>query len=553
MTEMIRSAGLKSTPSVLSDDVHVLEQRQDVVADIKVAAYCRVSTDMEIQKKSLDTQIAAFNKVIEEHPGWVLAGIYADKGISGTTVRHREEFKRMIEDAKAGKIQYILAKSISRFARNTVDTLAYVRELKTYGVSVFFEKEKLDTGNAVSEFLLSIFAASAQEEIISLSNNMKVGKRMRYAAGITQWTHVYGYRCAEDGTWYVDPEEAKVIRRVFDEYTSGRTLPQICKGLMEDGIPSSGGKTVWVPKSLADILHNEKYIGDLRMQKTYISDPIQHIKVSNRDAKLKQFYKENHHEAIVDRRSYDMAQMISAMKDMHRGTAQYPYYGFLKCPICGENMIRCALPRNNYTFGWTCGGKASKKGDLRRHRTACPPYYIMDNYIDGAFWNAIKGIKLTELKAIAESEDEEKAAAAQALLALKAVVPMKNKKIEYKHLCDTVQRMVFPQWTVMRVEWKCGIVTDTAIEYKKAGDMPYPDITKEDVEHITRDKGTFILNTYVVNGVPLIKGCPDRQVEGIMNARDAILKTIILEPLAYEAPVPRVYGIKSTKNEESKR
>lgn len=248
-----------------------------------------------------------------------------------------------------------------------------------------------------------------------------------------------------------------------------------------------------------------------------------------------------------------MAQMISAMKDMHRGTAQYPYYGFLKCPICGQNMIRCALPRNNYTFGWTCGGKPSKKGDLRKHRTACPPYYIMDNYIDGAFWEAIKGMKLAELKAIAEGEDEEKAAAAGVLLTLKGMALRKNKKIEYKHLCDTVQWIAFPQWTVMRVEWKCGIVTTTTIEYKKAGDMPYPDITKEDVEHTSREKGTFILNTYVVNGVPLIKGCPDRQVEGIMNARDAILKTIILEPLTHEAPVPRVYGIKSTKNEESKR
>ena len=137
-------------PAALAPDVRVIEKKQEESREIKVAAYCRVSTDLEIQQQSLDVQIAAYNRVIREHPGWVLAGIYADKGISGTSVKHREEFLRMIEDAKAGKIQYILAKSISRFSRNTVDALAYVRELKSYGVSVFFEKEKLDTGNAIS-------------------------------------------------------------------------------------------------------------------------------------------------------------------------------------------------------------------------------------------------------------------------------------------------------------------------------------------------------------------------------------------------------------------
>ena len=180
--------------SALDQNVKIIEQNPDEEVVIKVAAYCRISKDVESQHQSLATQIEAYQRVISEHPGWVLAGIYADKGISGTTVKKRKEFLRMIEDAKAGKIQYILAKSISRFARNTVDVLAYVRELKSYGVSVYFEKEKIDTGNAVSEFVLSIYAASAQEEIISLSNNMKMGRRMRYAEGVMQWTHLYGLR-----------------------------------------------------------------------------------------------------------------------------------------------------------------------------------------------------------------------------------------------------------------------------------------------------------------------------------------------------------------------
>ena len=266
------------------------------------------------------------------------------------------------------------------------------------------------------------------------------------------------------------------------------------------------------------------------MQKSFISDPIRHIKVDNRDAKLKQYYKENHHTAIVDRRSYEMAQMIAAMKDFHRGTAQYPYYGFLKCPICGQNMIRCQLPRNNHTFAWTCGGKHTKKGDLRKQRTACPAYYILDAYLDEAFWNAIQSIDMNELTAIANGTDSEKATAAQAMLPLKSLAHRKaqaavkyqtlgsnfiaglDHAVEYKNLCDTVQSILFPQWNLMKVAWKCGITTSTPIEYRKASDMPYPDIKKEEVEHVLLGKSNYTAETYVINGVPLFKNSPSQQI-----------------------------------------
>ena len=525
-------------------EVRAIENQQEKYATIRVAAYCRVSTDMEIQETSLDTQIAAFSKIISERPGWTLAGIYADKGISGTTVKHREEFKRMIADAKAGKIDYIIAKSISRFARNTVDTLAFVRELKSYGVSVFFEKEKLDTGNAVSEFLLSIFAAAAQEEIISLSNNMKVGRRMRYASGVVQWTHVYGFRKGENGDWLVEEDEAKVVRRIFDEYAAGRSLPEICKGLEADGIPSTGSKTHWYPTSMATLLHNEKYVGDLRMQKSYISDPIQHVKVNNKDAKLKQYYVENHHSAIVPRETYEMVQMVSAMRDMHRGATQYPFYGFLKCPICGANMVRFAHPRNNYITAWTCAGKPSKKGDLRKHRTACPPYCIIEDYIEQAFWDALRAVDKQALKDMAASCSSEKAALAAQMLDLKQKTLFKGRNIEYKMLRDLVEKISFPQWATMRIDWKVGLASEAHIDYKKLSDMPYPSITREEVEHTTT-KGTIKSLAYVVNGEPVFKGCPDRQVEGLRHAQEEVLNLTILEARNYEPPVPRVFGTKT--------
>ena len=527
-------------------EVRVIEKAKEEHSIIRVAAYCRVSTDLEMQQTSLDTQIASFRKIITERPGWTLAGIYADKGISGTSVKHREEFKRMVADAREGKIDYIIAKSISRFARNTVDTLAYVRELKSYGVSVFFEKEKLDTGNAVSEFLLSIFAAAAQEEIISLSNNMKVGRRMRYAAGIAPWVPLYGFRKGENGEHLIDENEAAIVRRVFREYIAGSSLPEICRSLEKDRIPSMSGKTKWYPICVSEMLHNERYIGDLRMQKSYISDPIQHTQVSNRDAKVRQYYKENHHVAIIDRESYQMAQTIAALKDMHRGTSQYPYYGFLKCPICGERMIRFQHPRNNHAFAWTCGGKTSVKGSLRRDRTDCPAYFILEPYIDAAFLKAIQMLNLIGKRTIKESLAEQKTERVSRLMEYAVRCHAKEKpRIEYILLNDLVDSISFPTWTKMEVSWKCGLVSTVEIEYKKLTDQPFPTISLEEHVRRTRNSRTTSTAVYLINGVPLLKGCPSRQVSGIMRARKEVQDLIILEPFPYEPDVPRVFSART--------
>ena len=537
MSERVAGRG-----AALAPDVRVIEKKQEPTREIKVAAYCRVSTDLEIQQQSLDVQIAAYNRVIREHPGWVLAGIYADKGISGTSVKHREEFLRMIEDAKAGKIQYILAKSISRFSRNTVDALAYVRELKSYGVSVFFEKEKLDTGNVISEFVLSIFAASAQEEIISLSNNMKVARRMRYAAGYAQWTHVYGFRCGENKEWLVEESEAKVIRRIFREYVSGKPITAICRGLEADGIPSTGGKTSWRDKAVLDILHNEKYIGDVRMQKSFISDPIQHIRTDNRDAKLKQYYKENHHEAIVDRETFNMAQKMIAMRSTNQGFSQYPFYGTLKCPICGANMVRFATLRDTASYGWTCGGHATERGNLREDRTVCPPYFFEEDLLTETYWKTMQALGEEELRRIGEKQDR-KATAARTILERRRSCADAFPKIEYKDLCDLVERISFPKWTRMRIQWKCGLTSETDITLRKVTDHPFPMITQEVLEHKTT-KGNYETETYVLNGVPLLRSNPSQLVRSMKKVQQEILHLLILEPSDYEADVPHVYGTK---------
>lgn len=534
-------AFLNERSTGLADGVRVIKGTNAGPTTIKVAAYCRVSTDMEIQQRSLDIQIEAFNKVIREHPGWELAGIYADKGISGTSVRHREEFKRMIEDAKAGKIQYILAKSISRFARNTVDVLTYVRELKEYGVSVFFEKEKLDTGNATSEFLLSIYAANAQEEIISLSNNMKTARRMRSAAGIAQWTHLYGYRCAEDGSWIIEESEAEIVRRIFREYLEGRSLPEICSGLTQEGIQTPNGKQVWTPTAMSQMLHNERYIGDIRMQKSYISDPISHVRVDNRDAKLNQYYKEDHHPAIVPKNDFRMVQTIMTMKDQTRGMWQYPYYGILKCPICGANMVRFNVPRKNNLFAWTCGGKESVGGNLRKNRTACPPYFFVEKYINEGYWKAMMALDKDQLKVIANGGKTEKAEAAREILRLLPDSEQNYPQIEYRSLCMTVKKIQFPQWDTMKISWKCGMVSVARMEYQKVGDHPYPTIEKKVIEHVTK-VARFMKETFIVNGKPLIDACPNAQVRGIRKTQNTVMNLEILEPKPYEPAVPYVHG-----------
>ena len=537
---------MTNSQSVIAPDVQVFEQQRERQAAIRVAAYCRVSTNLEVQELSLETQMKAYNKIIQDHPGWVLAGIYADQGISGTSVSHRREFLRMIEDAKAGRIQYILAKSISRFSRNTVDLLAYVRELKNYGVSVYFEKERIDTGNIISEFMLSILAAAAQEEIISLSNNVKIGKRMRFAAGIPSWTNIYGFYKGENGEWLVQEEEAAIVRRIFKEYILGRSLTEICRQLMAENVPSPSGKTIWGATALSKIIHNEKYIGDVRMQKSFTIDPIQNIEVNNREAKIRQYYKENHHVAIVDRDVFQMAQEIAAMKDLHRGESQYPYYGILKCPLCGENMVRSSLPRNSRTMGWTCAGKPSEQGNLRRQRTACPPFYILDNYINNAFWTALKSVDSRKLHAIIH--DYKARGPVIQMLDLKK--RSKRGKIEYWMLRELVESISFPMWTKMQIVWRCGLTSCVEIKYKKLSDIPWPMITKGLAERETV-RGKFTLPTYFVNGEIYTKGCVSQQIAGINRAHEYIQNLTILEPRVYEPAIPRVYGgSTSSENEE---
>ena len=223
---------------------------------LRVAAYCRVSTDSDEQATSYEAQIEHYTEFIQKNPEWVLAGIFADDGISGTNTKKREEFNRMIDECRAGNIDMIITKSISRFARNTLDCLKFIRELKDINIPVFFEKESINTMDAKGEVLLTIMASLAQQESQSLSQNVKLGLQYRYQQGQVQVNHnrFLGYTKDADGHLVVDPAQAEIVKRIYREYLEGKSMDKIAAGLEADGILTGAGKAKWHTSTINKIL-----------------------------------------------------------------------------------------------------------------------------------------------------------------------------------------------------------------------------------------------------------------------------------------------------------
>ncbi|MEG1571253.1 MAG: recombinase family protein [Clostridia bacterium] len=433
----------------------------------RVAAYCRVSTDMEQQESSLENQMSSFRALIAAQPGWELAGIYPDEGLSGTRTANRVQFQKMIADCEAGKIDYIVTKSISRFARNTMECLQYVRRLKDLGIYVYFDENHFDTGSSSSEMLLSILAAVAQEESHSISENMKWGFRKRFQAGHPKWTLTYGFVKGEDGQYRINEEQAKGARRIFELYVSGTSLLEISRILQKENIPAmNGGK--WWPKSLATVLHNEKYMGDVMMQKCYTVDHISHKKVKNDQTLVPSYYVRDHHEAIVSRKTFELAQTILSLKDRHQGYVQYPYYGTLICPFCGEKMVSFHLPFSGYLSAWTCGGGAEG--------SKCPYYSVQTKYVDRIVQEAYAHIDMERVRVLADNGGIE-AEAAKALLEWKKRHP-RLQRVEYIFLDALIEKITFINWNEAVVFWRFGEKAQLNITYDKIFEIPTVALTQ---------------------------------------------------------------------------
>ena len=332
---------------------------------LRVAAYCRVSTDSEEQASSYEVQVAHYTLFIQKNPEWELAGIYADDGITGTNTKKREEFNRMIQDCMDGNIDMIITKSISRFARNTLDCLKYIRELKEKNIPVFFEKENINTMDSKGEVLLTIMASLAQQESQSLSQNIKLGLQYRFQNGEVRVNHsrFLGYTKDEEGNLIIEPAEAKVVKRIYREYLEGASLLQIGRGLEADSILTGAGKTKWRPETLKKILQNEKYIGDALLQKTYTVDFLNKKRVQNKGI-VPQYYVEKSHEPIIPRDLYMQVQEEMIRRaNLHSGanrkkrvySSKYALSSIVYCSKCGEIYRRIAWNnRGKHSTVWRC-------------------------------------------------------------------------------------------------------------------------------------------------------------------------------------------------------
>ena len=332
---------------------------------LRVAAYCRVSTDSDEQAASYEAQVEHYTTFIQKNEEWEFAGIFADDGISGTNTKKREEFNRMIGECMEDRIDMIITKSISRFARNTLDCLKYIRQLKDKNIPVFFEKENINTTDSKGEVLLTIMASLAQQESQSLSQNVKLGLQYRYQNGEVQVNHnrFLGYTKDEDGHLIIEPAEAEVVKRIYYEYLEGASLAQIGQGLQADGILTAAGKAKWRPETLKKILKNEKYIGDALLQKTYTVDFLTKKRVKNNGI-VPQYYVENSHEAIIPRDLYMQVQEEMVRRaNLHSGamrkkrvySSKYALSSIVYCPKCGDIYRRIAWNnRGKHSIVWRC-------------------------------------------------------------------------------------------------------------------------------------------------------------------------------------------------------
>lgn len=336
-------------------------QNRDKYHQLRVAAYCRVSTEQEEQQNSYQVQISYYTDLINKKKEWTLAGIFADEGISGTQTKKRTEFNRMIRMCKNKKIDLVITKSISRFARNTVDCLEYVRQLKDLGIGVIFEKENINTLTMTSEFMIALYGSFAQAESESISKNVSWGKEKAYREGKVafQYSKLLGYRKGEDGKPEIVPEEAETVRMIYAMFLDGYSMTDIANRLMELNRCTALGSAKWNSGIIRNILRNEKYAGDALLQKTYTVDCISHKVVKNHGERP-MYLVTDHHAPIIDRDTYNRVQQELARRSSKRKvsdktiTEQGKYsskYALTELLICGH----CGTPYRRTT--WTSRGK----------------------------------------------------------------------------------------------------------------------------------------------------------------------------------------------------
>ncbi|MDD4378227.1 MAG: recombinase family protein [Eubacteriales bacterium] len=342
-----------------------------------MAAYCRVSTDQLEQLSSYEAQVEYYTKYISNHPDYDFGGVYADEGISGTNTKKREQFNKMIRDCKARKIDMVITKSISRFARNTLDTLNYVRELKELGVGVIFEKENINTLDSKGEVLLTILSSLAQDESRNISENSTWGIRRRFEQGkvIVNHKKFLGYDKDENGNLIINEKQAKIVKRIYKDYLDGKGPNRIAKELEEEGVINWNGKVKWYESTIRKMLSNEKYKGDALLQKTYTVDFLTKKRVEN-NGEVPQYYVEESHPAIIEKETWEAVQLEMerrrafaeeyGISKVDYATVNNPFAGKIICGCCSSPFGRKVWNSNDERLRrviWRCNNKYKVKGE----------------------------------------------------------------------------------------------------------------------------------------------------------------------------------------------
>ena len=378
----------------------IMENGQQIELKKNVAAYCRVSTDQEEQLSSYENQVRYYTEVITRNPDYELVDIYADEGISGTNTKKRDDFNRMIADCRAGKIDLIITKSISRFARNTLDCLNYVRELKDLGIGIVFEKENINTLDAKGEVLLTILSSLAQDESRSISENCTWGIRRRFEQGKHKMStkRFLGYDTDEEGHLVVNRQQAKIVVRLYEEFMSGKTVDYIARIFKAEKIKNWDGKYNWQASTLDSMLRNEKYMGDAILQKSYTADFLSKRRVIN-DGSVQMYHIEEDHEPIIDIETWEAVQAELERRSQYckdhftnaygQMSEKNPFYAKIICGNCGNiySRVKYTTRAGTKITKWRCGSCNKTDG----HKV-CSNRYVTDETFTKLFiisWNEI--------------------------------------------------------------------------------------------------------------------------------------------------------------------
>ena len=375
----VRTPSAKKVTVIPADPQYT--QRDIRKQHLRVAPYCRVSTDSDEQLTSYRAQIEYYTAKIAENPDWTMVRMYADEGTTGTSMKKRKEFLKLVDDCEKGKIDLVITKSTTRFARNTLEGIQTVRKLRRLGVGVFFEKENANTLYMDNEMILTFFFSQAQAESESLSKNVSWGHRRNYENGKVYYHYdsFLGYKRGPDGQPEIDEEQAAVVRRIFARYLMGDSVRKICRDLEADGIRTVRGCEKWSDSTVQHMLRNEKYIGDALLQKTYVQDIFTRKSMKN-EGQLPKYYVHNCHPAIIDRTTFQKVQEEIARRSGKRKTStkaktelgkysgKYALSELLVCGECGSPYRRQTyMPRGEKYHVWRCLNRLENGTRICKH------------------------------------------------------------------------------------------------------------------------------------------------------------------------------------------